>query len=428
MARGPRAGGGALAYKGARAGRRCTGECSVLGAAAPPGATLRATPGIEGARPPADLTASDSGALPGPSASSLAMERLVSRRACPPAARSSACRRLFGPVDHEQLSRELRQRLAELSAEDQRRWDYNFQRDEPLRGPGRLQWTEVDSESVPAFYRETVQVGRCRVLLAPRPRPPAAPPAAAPRDEEAGDAPAAPPRGPEESPPPTPAPPAEAPQELAEPEAAAPPPPPPPRDPEPEAEPPASGRPAQGAAVAAAPVAAAPVADPVVADPVADPVAADPMADPVAAAGAPGADPGAAPGAAVAAAAGAAAGAPVADPGASVAAAAGAAAAGAPMAAPVAAVAAAPVAAAAGAAGPAVVAAPGAAANAGAAGGAAAMKKLLVGPLISDFFAKRKRSAPEAKAANEVPGGGCSAPGGGPGVGPAEQTPRKRMR
>ncbi|XP_008837413.1 cyclin-dependent kinase inhibitor 1C isoform X2 [Nannospalax galili] len=99
------------------------------------------------------------------------MERLASNDTYPVMARSSACRSLFGPVDHEELGRELRMRLAELSAEDQNRWDFNFQQDVPLRGPGRLQWMEVDSESVPAFYRETVQVGRCRLLLAPRPPP-----------------------------------------------------------------------------------------------------------------------------------------------------------------------------------------------------------------------------------------------------------------
>uniref|UniRef100_A0A8C0Y295 Cyclin-dependent kinase inhibitor 1C n=1 Tax=Castor canadensis TaxID=51338 RepID=A0A8C0Y295_CASCN len=86
------------------------------------------------------------------------MERLVSNGTFPVLARSSACRSLFGPVDHEELGRELRMRLAELNAEDQNRWDFNFQQDVPLRGPGRLQWTEVDSESVPAFYRETVQI------------------------------------------------------------------------------------------------------------------------------------------------------------------------------------------------------------------------------------------------------------------------------
>uniref|UniRef100_H0XR94 Cyclin-dependent kinase inhibitor 1C n=1 Tax=Otolemur garnettii TaxID=30611 RepID=H0XR94_OTOGA len=103
--------------------------------------------------------------------STSAMERLVSRGTFPTLVRTSACRRLFGPVNHEELSRELRIRLAELNAEDQNRWDFDFEQDVPLRGPGRMQWIEVDSESVPAFYRETVQVGRCRLLLAPRPVP-----------------------------------------------------------------------------------------------------------------------------------------------------------------------------------------------------------------------------------------------------------------
>ncbi|XP_037373289.1 LOW QUALITY PROTEIN: cyclin-dependent kinase inhibitor 1C [Talpa occidentalis] len=131
------------------------------------------------------------------------MERLVSRRTVPLLVRSSACRSLFGPVDHEELSRELRTRLAELSAEDQRRWDYNFQQDVPLRGPGRLQWTEVDSDSVPAFYRETVQtsspsardlrprtrrLARCPRAARPRAAPPTWAPPSRPRasgcDEE----------------------------------------------------------------------------------------------------------------------------------------------------------------------------------------------------------------------------------------------------
>nr|KAF6398442.1 cyclin dependent kinase inhibitor 1C [Molossus molossus] len=267
--------------------------------------------------------------------SELAMERLVSRRTYPQLARSSACRSLFGPVDHEELSRELQMRLAELTAEDQRRWDYNFQQDVPLRGPGRLQWTEVDSESVPAFYRETVQVGRCRLLLAPRPRPegagaspPSGPPAEEPLDG-LGEAPAPPSSGP--AVPPAPAPAAE-PQESAEQEAG-----PPPRNQEPLAEPlhsGISGRPAPGTAAVATTAAAAATA-----------AAATTTA---------------------------------------------------------------------------------AAAAAAAAAGGAAIKKL-PGPLISDFFAKRKRPAPEAKSTNEVPGG-CTAPGGAPAVGSAEQTPRKRLR
>ncbi|XP_065792691.1 cyclin-dependent kinase inhibitor 1C isoform X1 [Muntiacus reevesi] len=180
------------------------------------------------------------------------MERLVARRNFPMIARTSACRNLFGPVDHEELGRELQMRLAELNAEDQRRWDYNFQLDMPLPGPGRLQWTEVDSESVPAFYRETVQVGRCRLLLAPRPRPDGAansPPPGALADESLdglGEAPASPSSGQAVAPAQAAAP---APQEGAEPEAV-----PPPRSQEPQAEPPLSGisgRPVPGTAAAA---------------------------------------------------------------------------------------------------------------------------------------------------------------------------------
>ncbi|XP_014815417.1 PREDICTED: cyclin-dependent kinase inhibitor 1C [Calidris pugnax] len=66
-----------------------------------------------------------------------------------------------------------------MGEDDQRRWDYNFHTDTPLPGPGRLRWEEVEGGAVPAFYRETLQVGRHRVPLrrAP-PSPPPPPPAA----------------------------------------------------------------------------------------------------------------------------------------------------------------------------------------------------------------------------------------------------------
>ncbi|KAM6159460.1 cyclin-dependent kinase inhibitor 1C [Rhynchocyon petersi] len=97
------------------------------------------------------------------------MERLAAeRQPFPLFVRTNACRSLFGPVDHEAMRAELQARLEELLAEEKRRWDYDFQLDMPLRGPGRLQWVEVDSETVPAFYRETVQVGRCRLQMKPQ--------------------------------------------------------------------------------------------------------------------------------------------------------------------------------------------------------------------------------------------------------------------
>uniref|UniRef100_A0A8C3QGN6 Cyclin-dependent kinase inhibitor 1C n=1 Tax=Cyanoderma ruficeps TaxID=181631 RepID=A0A8C3QGN6_9PASS len=107
-----------------------------------------------------------------------ALERLSARRALAGHSRSPVCRSLFGPVDHEELGRELRERLREMGEDDQRRWDYNFQTDTPLPGPGRLRWEEVEAGAVPAFYRETLQVGRCRVPLLRAPPSPPPPPAA----------------------------------------------------------------------------------------------------------------------------------------------------------------------------------------------------------------------------------------------------------
>ncbi|XP_045414416.1 cyclin-dependent kinase inhibitor 1C [Lemur catta] len=261
------------------------------------------------------------------------MERLVARGTFPILARTSACRSLFGPVDHEELSRELQTRLAELNAEDQNRWDYDFQQDVPLRGPGRLQWTEVDSDSVPAFYRETVQVGRCRLLLAPRPVPVAvavSPPPESPAAESLDGLEEAPEQSPSDlAPAPTPPPaPAPAPAPAA---ASAPAPAP---APAPDAAPLDSAE--QGANQAQR--------------------SQEPLADQLLSgiSGRP------------------------------------------------------------------------AAGTAAASANGAAIKKLS-GPLISDFFAKRKRSAPETKSSSDVPAG-CPSPSAAAGVGAAEQTPRKRLR
>nr|XP_057944972.1 cyclin-dependent kinase inhibitor 1B-like [Doryrhamphus excisus] len=66
----------------------------------------------------------------------------------------SVCRCLFGPVDHEQLQRDLKLKLREISVEDSRRWNFNFQTDTPL--PGMFEWEPVDCTA--DFYLESSQM------------------------------------------------------------------------------------------------------------------------------------------------------------------------------------------------------------------------------------------------------------------------------
>ncbi|TNN51318.1 Cyclin-dependent kinase inhibitor 1B [Liparis tanakae] len=77
--------------------------------------------------------------------------------------REPVCRSLFGPVDHEQLRRDLALKLRELEEQDSRRWNFNFHTETPLSGrfqwdevpaAGRFQWDEVPAAAAAAVYRE----------------------------------------------------------------------------------------------------------------------------------------------------------------------------------------------------------------------------------------------------------------------------------
>ncbi|KAK7896343.1 hypothetical protein WMY93_021668 [Mugilogobius chulae] len=60
-------------------------------------------------------------------------------------------RNLFGPVDHQQLQQDF-QRVLRMGVEvANKRWNFDFQRDEP--GPGPVEWEELSFQEVPAFYR-----------------------------------------------------------------------------------------------------------------------------------------------------------------------------------------------------------------------------------------------------------------------------------
>ncbi|KAJ7994613.1 hypothetical protein DPEC_G00251300 [Dallia pectoralis] len=65
---------------------------------------------------------------------------------------TSVCRRLFGPVDHDELSRELKVKLRGIAEQDRRRWNFNFQADTPV--DGIYAWEAVSNDSIPAFYQE----------------------------------------------------------------------------------------------------------------------------------------------------------------------------------------------------------------------------------------------------------------------------------
>ncbi|XP_032406354.1 cyclin-dependent kinase inhibitor 1C-like [Xiphophorus hellerii] len=97
--------------------------------------------------------------------SSSALERLVARRTFPLQRRTGVCRSLFGPVDHDELSRDVKAKLREISERDQQRWNFNFEDNTPLEGD--YEWEEMPAERTAAFYRESVQSGRTRVPATP---------------------------------------------------------------------------------------------------------------------------------------------------------------------------------------------------------------------------------------------------------------------
>ncbi|XP_054625687.1 cyclin-dependent kinase inhibitor 1Ca [Dunckerocampus dactyliophorus] len=74
---------------------------------------------------------------------------------------SNVRRCLFGPVDHEQLQRDFKLKLREISVEDSRRWNFNFQADTPL--PGMFEWEPVNCTA--DFYQESSQMKDSRMQV-----------------------------------------------------------------------------------------------------------------------------------------------------------------------------------------------------------------------------------------------------------------------
>lgn len=65
----------------------------------------------------------------------------------------SACRSLFGSVDHEELKRDLKGHLREMEEAASAKWGFDFANHTPL-AHGRLEWELVDCRDVPGFYNK----------------------------------------------------------------------------------------------------------------------------------------------------------------------------------------------------------------------------------------------------------------------------------
>lgn len=76
------------------------------------------------------------------------LERMDARQAEYP--KPSACRNLFGPVNHEELTRDLERHCRDMEEASQRKWNFDFQNHRPLEG--RYEWEEVQEDSLPEFY------------------------------------------------------------------------------------------------------------------------------------------------------------------------------------------------------------------------------------------------------------------------------------
>ena len=68
--------------------------------------------------------------------------------------KSSACRELFGPVDHEENMLILHKESLRLDEEISNKWGFDFPNEKPLN-EGYLNWTGVETEvqGIPMAYR-----------------------------------------------------------------------------------------------------------------------------------------------------------------------------------------------------------------------------------------------------------------------------------
>ncbi|XP_049579619.1 cyclin dependent kinase inhibitor 1Bb [Syngnathus scovelli] len=72
----------------------------------------------------------------------------------------SACRILFGSVDHDELQREFKRHQREMEEAAAAKWNFDSRSDIPLENDTGYRWEPVDCRDVPEFYTRPPRLER----------------------------------------------------------------------------------------------------------------------------------------------------------------------------------------------------------------------------------------------------------------------------
>ncbi len=70
---------------------------------------------------------------------------------------------LFGKVNHNEIKNRLRQEMQEMYLESRSKWNYDFEKEEPV--PGKYDWEPVKTDDVPSCYQKEYSTTKIRRLV-----------------------------------------------------------------------------------------------------------------------------------------------------------------------------------------------------------------------------------------------------------------------